>query len=122
MPTSARPINWIWYRNVTQGPDLDDLMTDPDGFHHAVSMPPGQLRDTYLRGLRGAARDLLPSALAETVARTARPFLQVIAEVEVPRMVFGRICLIGDAAFTLRPHAAAGTAKQPRTPGDSRRP
>ena len=26
-------------------------------------------------------------------------------------MVFGRICLLGDAAFTARPHAAAGTAK-----------
>src|ERR671933_827821 len=24
---------------------------------------------------------------------------------------FRRVCLIGDAAFTLRPHAAAGTAK-----------
>jgi 2,6-dihydroxypyridine 3-monooxygenase len=26
-------------------------------------------------------------------------------------MAFGRVCLIGDAAFALRPHAAAGTAK-----------
>ena len=26
-------------------------------------------------------------------------------------MAFGRICLIGDAAFAVRPHAAAGTAK-----------
>ncbi len=26
-------------------------------------------------------------------------------------MAFGRVCLIGDAAFSLRPHAAAGTAK-----------
>ena len=26
-------------------------------------------------------------------------------------MVFGRTCLIGDAAFVARPHAAAGTAK-----------
>jgi 2,6-dihydroxypyridine 3-monooxygenase len=25
--------------------------------------------------------------------------------------VFGRTCLIGDAAFAVRPHAAAGTAK-----------
>jgi 2-polyprenyl-6-methoxyphenol hydroxylase-like FAD-dependent oxidoreductase len=30
---------------------------------------------------------------------------------EVPRMAFGRVCLIGDAAFAVRPHAAAGTAK-----------
>jgi len=26
-------------------------------------------------------------------------------------MVFGRVCLLGDAAFCARPHAAAGTAK-----------
>ncbi len=26
-------------------------------------------------------------------------------------MVCGRVCLIGDAAFAVRPHAAAGTAK-----------
>jgi 2,6-dihydroxypyridine 3-monooxygenase len=26
-------------------------------------------------------------------------------------MAFGRVCLLGDAAFAARPHAAAGTAK-----------
>jgi len=26
-------------------------------------------------------------------------------------MAFGRVCIIGDAAFAARPHAAAGTAK-----------
>jgi 2,6-dihydroxypyridine 3-monooxygenase len=34
-----------------------------------------------------------------------------VFDLEVPRMAFGRTCLIGDAAFTARPHAAAGTAK-----------
>ena len=29
----------------------------------------------------------------------------------VSTMAFGRICLIGDAAFAVRPHAAAGSAK-----------
>jgi len=41
----------------------------------------------------------------------AEPFVQVIFDLEVPRMAFGRVCLIGDAAFTARPHAGAGTAK-----------
>ena len=27
-------------------------------------------------------------------------------------MAFGRVCLIGDGAFTVRPHAAAGTIKK----------
>jgi 2,6-dihydroxypyridine 3-monooxygenase len=37
--------------------------------------------------------------------------VQAVFDIEVPRMVFGRACLIGDAAFAVRPHAAAGTAK-----------
>ena len=41
----------------------------------------------------------------------AEPFVQVVYDIAVPRMVFGRACLIGDAAFAVRPHAAAGTAK-----------
>jgi len=34
-----------------------------------------------------------------------------VYDIGVPRMAFGRICLLGDAAFAVRPHAAAGTAK-----------
>jgi 2-polyprenyl-6-methoxyphenol hydroxylase-like FAD-dependent oxidoreductase len=45
------------------------------------------------------------------VQRTRLPFVQVIFDIEVDQMAFGRVCLIGDAAFALRPHAAAGTAK-----------
>jgi 2,6-dihydroxypyridine 3-monooxygenase len=37
--------------------------------------------------------------------------LQAVFDIDVPRMAFGRVRLIGDAAFALRPHAAAGTAK-----------
>jgi 2,6-dihydroxypyridine 3-monooxygenase len=37
--------------------------------------------------------------------------VQVVCDIAVPRMAFGRVCLIGDAAFAVRPHAAAGTAK-----------
>ena len=43
--------------------------------------------------------------------RSAEPFVQVIVDLEVPRMAFGRTCLIGDAAFALRPHIGAGTAR-----------
>jgi len=37
--------------------------------------------------------------------------VQVIFDLEVTRMAFGRVALVGDAAFAVRPHAAAGTAK-----------
>jgi 2,6-dihydroxypyridine 3-monooxygenase len=49
--------------------------------------------------------------MASVVCSTPQPFLQVVYDIDVPRMAFGRICLIGDAAFVARPHAGAGTAK-----------
>src|SRR4029077_9982278 len=47
----------------------------------------------------------------EVVTGVAEPFVQVVYDISVPRMAFGRVCLLGDAAFAVRPHAAAGTAK-----------
>ena len=41
----------------------------------------------------------------------AQPFVQAVFDIDVPRMAHGRVCLIGDAAFAVRPHAATGTAK-----------
>jgi 2-polyprenyl-6-methoxyphenol hydroxylase-like FAD-dependent oxidoreductase len=37
--------------------------------------------------------------------------LQPIYDLETPRMAFGRVAIIGDAAFVARPHVAAGVSK-----------
>ncbi|MDQ1505439.1 MAG: 2,6-dihydroxypyridine 3-monooxygenase [Actinomycetota bacterium] len=105
-----RRLNWVWYRNVEDGDAIDDLMTGTDGRRHPLSLPPGAVRPRFLDELAEAATRL-PTPLAEMVTGTAEPFVQLIVDVAVPRMVFGRICLLGDAAFALRPHAAVGTAK-----------
>jgi len=72
---------------------------------HAVALHPHD-------DLPVLVQHLMPD-LDQPDARLAfeRPFLQVIYDIEVPRMAFGRVCLLGDAAFVVRPHAAAGTAK-----------
>jgi 2,6-dihydroxypyridine 3-monooxygenase len=106
-----RLINFVWYRNYLAGDDLDDLMTDLQGVHRPISLPPGAARDHHVRELRAVAAARLPAVLAEVVEATEQPFVQVIHDVEVERMVFGPVCLLGDAAFVVRPHAAAGTAK-----------
>jgi 2-polyprenyl-6-methoxyphenol hydroxylase-like FAD-dependent oxidoreductase len=64
--------------------------------------------------LKDRARRELHPKLAELVGATPDPFLQTIVDVLVPRMVFGRVCLLGDAAFVARPHTAGGTAKAAR--------
>jgi 2,6-dihydroxypyridine 3-monooxygenase len=106
-----RLTNWLWYRNVAEGPELDALMTDRTGVRRPVSLAPGAVADEHLDALRAASAEQLPPPLAELVAATPEPFVQVVFDIEVPRMAFGRACLIGDAAFALRPHAAVGSAK-----------
>jgi len=108
----SRLTNWLWYRNVAAGAELDALMTDRAGARRAVSVAPGAVADAPLADLRAAAGERLPPPLAELVRVTAEPFVQVVFDIEVSRMAFaGRACLIGDAAFALRPHAAVGSAK-----------
>ena len=105
-----RLMNFVWYRNVAAGPDLADLMTDRQQTQREISVPPGAVQDRYVEELREAAGQL-PPAIREVVRATEEPFIQPIVDIEVPAMTFGRICLMGDAAFVARPHSAAGTAK-----------
>jgi 2,6-dihydroxypyridine 3-monooxygenase len=103
--------NWLWYRNVLPGHPLADLLTDRNGFTAELTVPPGSVQTRHLEALHSAAHTELPAPLAELVQRSAEPFIQVIVDLEVPRMAFGRTCLMGDAAFALRPHIGVGTAK-----------
>jgi 2,6-dihydroxypyridine 3-monooxygenase len=106
-----RLINIVWYRNYLPGDDLDDLLLDVNGIRREVSVPPGALRSHHIAEARAVAEARLPGPIAEVVLAVDDLFVQVVLDLDVPRMVFGRSCLIGDAAFVVRPHAAAGTAK-----------
>jgi 2,6-dihydroxypyridine 3-monooxygenase len=106
-----RLVNIVWYRNYLAGDDLDDLLVDGRGARREVSVPPGALRAEHVAEARAVAVARLPAPVAEVVLAVADLFVQVVLDLEVPRMAFGRACLLGDAAFVVRPHAAAGTAK-----------
>lgn len=105
-----RLINMVWYRNVA-GDVLDDFLTDRHGRRRPVSLPPGAARDAVVAEMREAATATLAPAITEVVTSIEEPFVQAVFDIEVPHMVRDRVCLIGDAAFAVRPHAAAGTAK-----------
>jgi 2,6-dihydroxypyridine 3-monooxygenase len=114
-PVPEGAINFQWYWNVPEGPEFERMMTDRAGVRHQISVHadalPGAARDE-LRG-RAAARIAI-APFVELIGAADRPFLTIIADTDVPRMVAGRACLIGDAAVTGRPHAAAGGAKAAR--------
>jgi 2-polyprenyl-6-methoxyphenol hydroxylase-like FAD-dependent oxidoreductase len=107
----ARRWNWVWYRNVAAGAALDALMTDNSGRHRRYSLHPGAAKQSDLDQLLADARAMLAPPLRQLIDATEQPFLQTIVDLEVPRMVFGRAVLVGDAAFIPRPHTAGGAAK-----------
>ena len=106
----SRLMNIVWYRNVDQH-RLDQMLTDVNGQRRAVSVPPGLVTADVVAEMRDFAEANLGPAIAEVVTGIQEPFIQAVYDIDVPQMAFGRTCLIGDAAFAVRPHAAAGTAK-----------
>lgn len=109
--TGQRLINFVWYRNYPYGSAFDDIMTDVGGNRLTSTVPPGAIRPDHLDDLYTTASDVLAPLLSEVVVRADDVLIQAIFDLESPRLIFGRVCLIGDAAFVARPHLAAGQAK-----------
>jgi len=105
-----RRLNWVWYVHADDAA-LERLLTDRDGGRHHNSLPQGMAAADVVSTLLDTARREVHPKLAELVAATPDPFIQKIVDVVVPQMVFGRACLLGDAAFVVRPHTAAAAAK-----------
>ena len=61
--------------------------------------------------IKQQARELVAPQVAEIMERDPRPFFQPIVDLDSPQIVFGRVALLGDAAFVGRPHPGAGTTK-----------
>lgn len=103
--------NWVWYRKVAAGAQLCRLMTDAGGTLRRFSVAPGAVKQRDADAVREDAQVLLAPVFQQLIAATEQPFIQSIVDLAVPRMVFGRALLIGDAAFIARPHTAGGAAK-----------
>jgi 2-polyprenyl-6-methoxyphenol hydroxylase-like FAD-dependent oxidoreductase len=106
-----RRYNVVWYRPADEGTELRRLLTDASGTTHVISIPPPLIRHEAIAQMRAAAERLLAPQFREIVRMIDEPILQPIYDLETPRMAFGRVAIIGDAAFVARPHVAAGVAK-----------
>ena len=69
------------------------------------------LRPDVIAWSKAQARALVAPQVAEIFERDPRPFFQAIFDFISPQIVFGRVALLGDAAFLARPHPGAGTTK-----------
>jgi 2-polyprenyl-6-methoxyphenol hydroxylase-like FAD-dependent oxidoreductase len=108
--TGSRRLNWVWYVHASLA-DLANVLTDKNGVRHRSSLPRGTAPEGTIADLRARALREIHPKMAALVSETPAPFLQTILDVTVPKTLFGRILLTGDAAFVVRPHTAGGTAK-----------
>ena len=105
-----RRTNFVWYRPADAA-HLADLLTDAAGTPHLISIAPRLIRPEHVDAMRADAKKLLAPQFVEIIQATAMPFLQPIYDLESERIGWGRIALLGDAAFVVRPHLGAGVTK-----------
>jgi 2-polyprenyl-6-methoxyphenol hydroxylase-like FAD-dependent oxidoreductase len=106
-----RRYNIVWYRPADEASELVWLLTDESGIAHSISIPPPLIRRDAIAGMRSAAERLLAPQMCEIVRLVEEPLLQPIYDLASPRLCFGRVAIIGDAAFVARPHVGAGVSK-----------
>jgi 2-polyprenyl-6-methoxyphenol hydroxylase-like FAD-dependent oxidoreductase len=111
MRPGHRRYNVIWYRPADEAMELQWLLTDESGVKHTISIPPPLIQRAAIAAMRDAAERLIAPQLRDIVRLIEEPILQPIYDLISPRMAFGRIAIIGDAACVARPHVAAGVAK-----------
>jgi len=106
-----RRYNVVWYRPADERTKLPWLLTDDHGVTHAISIPPPLIRREVIAEMRADAERLLGPQLREVARLIDEPILQPIYDLTSERMAFGRVAIVGDAAFVARPHVAAGVSK-----------
>jgi 2-polyprenyl-6-methoxyphenol hydroxylase-like FAD-dependent oxidoreductase len=111
MESGRRQYNVVWYHPVEEASELPRLLTDDTGRYHANGIPPSLISARVREEMSALAREVLAPQFAEAIERAKLVFFQPIVDLESPRLVFGRVVVIGDAAFTARPHVAMGVPK-----------
>jgi 2-polyprenyl-6-methoxyphenol hydroxylase-like FAD-dependent oxidoreductase len=106
-----RRYNVVWYRPAEEKTKLQWLLTDARGVTHAISIPPPLIRREVIAEMRADAERLLGPQFRQIARMMEEPILQPIYDLESRHMAFGRVAIIGDAAFVARPHVAAGVSK-----------
>ncbi len=110
MQAGQRRYNFVWYRPADDA-EVRRLSTDANGKVYDAGIPPPLIAPAIVAEIRAVAEQSLAPQFAEVVARTAQPFFQPIFDLESPQLVFGRVVLLGDAAFVARPHCGMGVTK-----------
>ena len=105
-----RRYNFIWYR-VADAQKMKEMNVDERGVQHEFSVPPPLIRRDLVEEMYSDARDIMPEVMLDCVMTMKQPFVTPIYDFTAPRITFGRVAMVGDAAANARPHMGFGVAK-----------
>ena len=105
-----RRCNFIWYR-AADAARLREMNVDANGVQHEFSVPPPLIRKELIEQMHADAHDIMPPVMLDCVMTMKQPFITPIYDFTAPRIVFGRVAMVGDAAANARPHMGFGVAK-----------
>lgn len=105
-----RRYNFVWYLPMTAD-GLRDALTDADGRHHDMGIPPPLVRPDVIERMRRRAEECLPPQFRAVLEVGDRPFLAPVYDHLAPTLSVGRVALVGDAACVARPHVGMGVTK-----------
>jgi len=107
----GRQYNVVWYHPVREADELPRFLTDDSGNYHPNGIPPALLSTRVRDAMVETAQQVMAPQFAEAIRHARMHFFQPIMDIEPPCLAFGRVAIIGDAAFSIRPHVAMGVPK-----------
>jgi 2-polyprenyl-6-methoxyphenol hydroxylase-like FAD-dependent oxidoreductase len=105
-----RRYNFGWYR-VADASKLKQMCVDEHGSEYEFGVPPPLVRKDLIAQMRSEAETLLPPQYLDCLRHIDHPFFTPVYDFCSPRLVFGHVALVGDAASTPRPHIGFGVSK-----------
>ena len=105
-----RRINWLWYKPVSMN-EYNSILTGKSNTKYQHGIPPHEIRDKFIDNLKEEGQIKLPTSINELINKTEQILVQPIYDLKCNKMVNENIVIIGDCAFTARPHAGMGVTK-----------
>ena len=105
-----RRYNFGWYRVADAGA-LKQMCVDENGREYEFGVPPPLVRKDLIAQMLSEAETLLPPQYLDCVRHIDQPFFTPVYDFCSPRLAYGRVVLVGDAASTPRPHMGFGVSK-----------
>jgi hypothetical protein len=104
--------NWLWYINLPEGSvEYTEVMTDVNGKIHSGTVPRGLIRSAAWENMRSIGSSKCPPGIVAMLEKTKSPFVTKVYDVTSTKASFheGKVFLVGDALFTLRPNVGMST-------------